>query len=94
MGASLDEKSKDRFDDTVRDVFKNVAIPPNMSVFEYYFDLKKEKAFKPWSIKVPQFVYDKELPYFELMVQTNETYKYSYCLEMLLACEKPSFFTG
>lgn len=94
LGASLDERSKERFDDLVRDTFKGVNIPPNLSVFDYFFDLKKDKSFKPWSTKVPAFVFDKDVPYFELLVPTNDTYKYSYCLELLLSKEKPSFFTG
>jgi hypothetical protein len=53
LGASLDERSKERFDDTVRDTFKGVHIPPNFSVFDYFFDLKKDKSFKPWNTKVP-----------------------------------------
>ena len=94
MGGSLDERSKERFDDTVRDAFKNVTIPPANSVFDYYFDMKKDKSFKPWSMKVPTFVYDKDIPYFELLVPTADTYKYSYCLEILLSKEKNAFFTG
>ena len=94
MGASLDDRSKERFDDTVRDVFKGVPIPPQQSVFEYFFDLRKDKSFKPWSSKVPAFVFDKDIPYFELLVPTSDTYKYSFCLELLLSREKPSFFTG
>ena len=94
MGASLDERSKERFDDTVRDVFKNVQIPPNFGVFDYFFDCKKDKTFKPWATKVPAFVFDKEIPYFELLVPTSDTYKHSYCLDLLLSKEKPAFFTG
>lgn len=56
--------------------------------------MKKEKSFKPWSLRVPAFVYDKDVPYFDLMVQTSDTYKYSFCLELLLSKEKPAFFTG
>ena len=63
-------------------------------MFDYFFDLKKDKSFKPWNTKVPLFVYDKDVPYFDLMVQTSDTYKYSYCLELLLSKEKPAFFTG
>ena len=43
MGGSLDERSKDRFDDVVRDCFKGVQIPPGGSVYDYYFDAKKDK---------------------------------------------------
>jgi hypothetical protein len=53
MGASLDERSKERFDDTVRDVFKGVQFPPNLSVYDYFFDAKKDKSFKLWATKVP-----------------------------------------
>jgi len=56
--------------------------------------MKKDKSFKPWVTKVPAFVFDKDVPYFELLVPTADTYKYSYCLDLLLSKEKPSFFTG
>ena len=94
MGASLDDNSKERFDDVVRDNFKGAQIPQANTVYDYFYDGKKEKAFKPWSTKVPAFVYDKDVPYFELVVPTNDSYKHSYCLELLLSREKPSFFTG
>jgi dynein heavy chain len=56
--------------------------------------MRKDKSFKPWSLKVPQFVYDKEIPYFELLVPTADTYRHAYCLELLLSREKCAFFTG
>jgi dynein heavy chain len=45
-------------------------------------------------MKVPAFVYDKEIPYFELLVPTSDTYKHSYLMEMLMGIEKNVFFTG
>ena len=53
MGASLDEASKDRFDDTVRELFKGAQIPQAGSSYDYFFDLKKDKQFKHWNTKVP-----------------------------------------
>ena len=41
-------------------------------MFDYYYDLKKDKTFKPWSNKVSTFVYDKEASYFDLMVQRQK----------------------
>jgi dynein heavy chain len=63
-------------------------------VFDYFYDLRKDKSFKPWASKVPTFVYDKDIPYFELLVPTVDTYRNAYCLELLLSKEKPAFFTG
>ena len=64
MGAGLDDFSKDRFDDVVRDSFKNVGMPSNQSAFEYFYEGKRDKSFKLWSSKVEQFQYVKDVPYF------------------------------
>ena len=55
LGASLDEKSKDYFDSTVREIFKIAAYPSGFTVFDYFYDLKKTKCWIPWDDKVPVF---------------------------------------
>lgn len=94
LGGSLNEASKDFFDTVVKDLFKGVSFPPSFTVFDYFYDLKREKVFKPWDSKVEGFVYDKEKAYFELFVNTSDTYKHRHILELLLGVEKPVFFTG
>jgi dynein heavy chain len=94
MGGSLDDRSKERFDDVVKDAFKMVQYPPGVSAFDVFFDLKRDKTFKLWNTKVPGFEFNKDVQYFDLMVPTTDTYKYGYCLEMLLSNEKHIFFTG
>lgn len=41
-----------------------------------------------------EFVYDKDLTYFSLLVPTVDTVRNSYCLDILLEKEKPTLFTG
>jgi dynein heavy chain len=94
LGGSLDTRTKERFDTVVKDQFKAAQYPPAFTVFDYYFDLKRDKLFKPWTNRVQAFVYDKDQSFFDLMVPTTDTAKYSYCLEQLLLAEKPIFFTG
>lgn len=94
MGASLDDYSKDRFEDVVREHFKAAGIPSQNSVYDYFFEGKKEKSFKLWSSKVEPFQYVKDVPYFQLFVETANTYRTSYCLELLLMRQKPVFITG
>lgn len=62
--------------------------------FDFYLETKKELRFQPWNQKVEEFVYDKEKPYFSLLVPTIDTVRNAYCLETLLEKEKPIFFTG
>lgn len=95
LGGSLTQKSKEQFDSyIIRDQFKSAAIPLGGTTFDYFYDLKKEKVFKPWSGRVTPFVYDKEASYFDLMVPTVDTTKYAFTLETLMAIEKPMFYTG
>jgi dynein heavy chain len=54
----------------------------------------KEKTFKLWTTKVNQFEFDKEASFFSLMVPTADTTRHTYILEVLLAGEKPCYFTG
>jgi len=94
MGGALDEFGKERLDDITKDVFKSVQMPAANTLFDYFYDSKKDKIFKPWAGKVPAFEFNKELPYFQLMVPTIDTVRYAYCLDLLLNIQKPCFFTG
>lgn len=94
LGASLTQNGKDKFDQVVKDQFKAAQIPQSFTVFDYFYDLKKEKNFKPWTAKMAPFVYDKDKSYFELMVPTQDTTKHAYVLEILLNMGKQCFFTG
>lgn len=54
----------------MRDQFKSAHFPQQATVFDYFYDMKKGKEFKPWTQKVQPFVYDKDASYFDLMVPT------------------------
>lgn len=94
MGASLDGFGQERFDDVVRDHFKMCAIPQGNTCFDYYLETKKEMRFQPWTNKIEDFVYEKDTPFFSLLVPTIDTVRNAYCLEILLEKEKSIFFTG
>lgn len=94
LGGSLEQRFKDRFDSIVREQFKSAHIPVTFTAYDYFYDMKRGKEFKPWTAKVPSFQYDKDASYFDLMVPTQDTTKHSFILETLLAVERPIFFTG
>ena len=48
----------------------------------------------PWMDKAPEFIYDKDVPYFNLMVPTIDTVRYSYVTEILLDMQKMVYVTG
>ena len=50
--------------------------------------------FLSWSTKVPEFECDKDAQFFDLLVPTIDTIKYSYVMELMLDIEKPVILTG
>ena len=44
--------------------------------------------------KVPEFEFDKDAQFFDLLVPTIDTIKYSYISEIMLSIEKPVIITG
>jgi hypothetical protein len=43
-----------------------------------------QQSFISWSTKVPEFVFDKEVQFFDLQVPTIDTLKYSYVMELMI----------
>ena len=94
LGGSLTQKSKEKFDIIIREEFKAAQIPIQGTSFDFYYDMKKEKVFKPWSGMVKAFVYDKEASFFDLMVPTVDTTKYAFVLDLMMQLKYPLFYTG
>jgi dynein heavy chain, axonemal len=94
MGAALDERSKEFFDNFIKDNFKAAQFPSPFTVFDYYYDLKRSKNWVPWDAQVQKFEYIKDMSFFDMMVPTADTYKHLYCLEQLLSVRKSVFITG
>ena len=69
----------------------NVIFPNSDTVYGYYLD---NTDFKHWNDKVEGFQYVQEVPYFNLMVQTIDTYRYSYIIKWLVQFKKNVYVTG
>ena len=53
-----------------------------------------QQTFVNWSTKIPEFIYDKEAQFVDLLVPTIDTVKYSYVIELMIDIEKPVILTG
>lgn len=95
LGASLTTANKQRFDTIVREQFKASGIPPAHTVFDFFYDMKpRDKVWKTWGSIVPEFVYDKDKSFFDIMVPNDDTVKHASVLQTLFDLGKPAFFTG
>ena len=55
------------------------GFPYENEVYDYYPNYD-EKSFKPWTELIKEFKYNKEQPYFNILVPTTDTTKYTYLM--------------
>ena len=94
VGGNLDARHQEVFDTAVRSMLDEIA-PFNgpSPVYDLQIDFKNRK-FIAWEQSVPDFIYDPTVPYFDILVPTVDTYRYSFLLRTLLACGKSVLFSG
>ena len=94
IGGNVDDKSREVFDIWAREALEDVAsFSGPYTVFDFQVDYVNRK-FVTWEVSVPDFVYDPSVPYFEILVPTVDTCRYSFLLKTLLQCKKPVLYSG
>lgn len=73
--------------------FKTVQFPLQGTVFDYYID-DETKHFKPWSNLVPKFIFSPEVPLQSTLVNTFETIRIRYFMDLLVKKGKPVMLVG
>lgn len=96
LGSNLIDSSKIKFEDLVFSQFEensDATISPGMELFNVYLNTAN-KRFENWNSIVPDFVYNKDTPYFELLVPTVDSIRYSYVMLRLVKMNQPVMLTG
>ena len=68
-----------QLDILVKDSFSHLKYPRGETVFDFLID-ETQRCYIDWQSKELTFTYDKDLPYFNMLVPTIDTAKYSYIL--------------
>jgi dynein heavy chain len=93
IGANVDQAAQDAFDAWLRDVMESVPFPSHGSVFDFFLDFAAKK-FISWETRMGEFLFDSKKPFFDILVPTIDTVRYSYIAKTLVAYNKPLLFTG
>ncbi len=88
VGANIIDTDREKFADFCKKRFKSLLIPKfiallNDGIYDMYLDLNK-KEVRSWQSLLPDFRYDTDVPYFNILVPTVETTKYRYVLDRLM----------
>ncbi|KAL8568337.1 Dynein heavy chain 6, axonemal [Nucella lapillus] len=96
VGGNILEKYWDPFDTFVRNQFEDngeAKLPSGGDLWSYYMDFELRRM-DTWEKIVPSFRYDKEVPFFDMLVPTVDTVRYGYILDKLLSVRRSVLYTG
>ncbi|KAK7195048.1 dynein heavy chain [Novymonas esmeraldas] len=94
IGGNVDHAAMESFDTVVRTLLETaVRFPSYGSVYDYTINFST-RLLVPWESLVPEFTYSLATPYFNILVPTVDTVRYSTIAQTLLQCKKPILFNG
>uniref|UniRef100_A0A8C4HR50 Dynein, axonemal, heavy chain 6 n=2 Tax=Dicentrarchus labrax TaxID=13489 RepID=A0A8C4HR50_DICLA len=96
VGGNLTCSHWDAFDTFVREQFEdksNAKLPKCGTLWSVYMNFN-HKHLVPWENIIPSFKYNREQPFFEMLVPTTDTVRYGYLMEKLLSVRRSVLFTG
>ncbi|KAK3599709.1 hypothetical protein CHS0354_037182 [Potamilus streckersoni] len=96
IGGNIRDTNWDSFDSFIRQMFEDsgdAKLPPGVDLWACYMDFETRRM-DSWEKIVPAFKYNKEVPFFEMLVPTVDTVRYGYLLEKLLAVRHSVLYTG
>ncbi|KPI86557.1 putative dynein heavy chain [Leptomonas seymouri] len=94
VGGNVDQAAMESFDTMARTELETVVRFPNYgSVYDYTVDFKT-RLLVPWESLVPSFTYNPNTPFFNVLVPTIDTVRYSTIAQTLLKGRKPILFNG
>ncbi|XP_070710496.1 dynein axonemal heavy chain 6 [Pempheris klunzingeri] len=96
VGGNLTSSHWDAFDTFVREQFQDnssAKLPKYGTLWSVYMNFN-HKRLEPWEKIMPLFKYNREQPFFEMLVPTTDTVRYGYLMEKLLSVRRSVLFTG
>lgn len=99
LGGNLTHHCQQPFTAFVRSQLGSLLpLPPSTSAFDFFVDVSKDaqgvavSSLQQWSAVLPGFVYDKRMPYFQMLVPTVDTVRYSFLLQVTTSPMSPPPF--
>ena len=98
LSGNLHPRFYEKFDEYIRakiEDYREIKLPGLGQVYDYYLNFSvSPPAFTKWDEIVPKFNYDTKMAFFDMLVPTATTVKYSYLLGKYLDANHSVLFTG
>ncbi|TDH16419.1 hypothetical protein EPR50_G00020980 [Perca flavescens] len=96
VGGNLVSSHWDAFDNFIKQQFEgnsNATLPRDGTLWSSFIPFN-HKRLESWEKIIPSFTYNREQPFFEMLVPTTDTVRYGYLMEKLLSVRRSVLFTG
>ncbi|XP_030754707.1 dynein heavy chain 6, axonemal-like [Sitophilus oryzae] len=96
LGGNINEDSREKFDVYVQSQFDDCAdarLPPGQDLWYNFMDTQTHRLTS-WQKLMPEYSYDKKVPFFDILVPTLDTVRFGYIMERLLYVGHPVLVTG
>lgn len=96
LAGNLNESSKEKFEIHLREQFDEYAdarLPPGSDMWSMFMNHQTHKL-EPWSRRIPNFEYNCDVPFFEMLVPTVDTVRFGHIIEKLINVNYPVLLTG
>ena len=102
VGNTISSADREKFDEFLAELLEKMDCDDLMpgegrsSAYDYLLNtVEKEKGiYRKWSDAVKPFTFDAQMSYFDMVVPTIDTTRFSYFVETLLRKKSPVFLTG
>ncbi|XP_015429803.1 PREDICTED: dynein heavy chain 6, axonemal, partial [Dufourea novaeangliae] len=95
VGGNVVDASREIFEAFVRKQFdeNEDALLPSIDLWDLYVNVSGHRL-DVWTDIMPEFLYDSETPFFDILVPTVDTVRFGYMMKKMVETNKPVFFTG
>ncbi|KAH8862654.1 Dynein heavy chain 6, axonemal [Schistosoma japonicum] len=96
LAGSLINANWDACDTFIRNLFDDLGdarLPQHSDLWSCYVDMETRRMDN-WEKMLNTFIYNKQIPFFDMIVPTVDTVRYGYMLDKLLAANQSVLFTG
>jgi dynein heavy chain len=94
LGANIHDSSRGKFAENFKlQIKKKFPEFPDGDIYEFGID-KELNRLEPWDNQKPEFHYDPQQSFFDILVPTSDTVKYKYLLGVLLDAGHNVLITG
>ena len=95
VGCNFLDDSREELEKNIRQSFEgdtNAALPNDSLWLNRINSTTKE--WEEWEFLIPKFIFDPTIPFFDMLVETADTVRFSYLAELLFNANHPVMFTG